>query len=343
MAAVGRNGTVSTALVRMVLGGASRLGIDAKSLMQTAGVPSWTIGNDDLRVATPRLGRLWEGAVAQVGSACLGLRVANHWQPGSLHVADYLFLTAATLREALAMVAPYERVVNDAGCNDILLVERDGYATIRYQVRGLNPIVNAVASEFALAILLQMARHATGREITPALVEFATAAPPVHGELIDAFGTSRINFDAVQSAMTFTQADLDAPLRSADPVLAQILRQRADALLGDTSGRIQWIDRFRRVLNDCLEQQDGLLRAAAGRLALSPRTLQRRLEQEGTSWRAEMDAARRDSAWRMLSSGIPKETVALCLGYSDDRVLRRAIHRWGIAGRLRDEDSAGEH
>jgi hypothetical protein len=66
-------------------------------------------------VATTRLLRLWQETVAQLGSACLGLRMADHWQPGSLHVADYLFLTAATLRKALAMIAPYERLLNDTG------------------------------------------------------------------------------------------------------------------------------------------------------------------------------------------------------------------------------------
>jgi AraC-like DNA-binding protein len=174
-------------------------------------------------------------------------------------------------------------------------------------------------------------------------VEFATAAPPAHGKLVDAFGTSRINFDAAQNAMTFTQADLDAPLRSADPVLAQIPRQRADALLGELPGAMRWIDRFRQVLTDCLEQQNGLLGTAAERLALSARTLQRRLEREGTSWRAEVDAARRNNAWRMLSRGVPKKMAALRLGYSDDRVLRRAMRRRSVTGGLGYEDGAEEN
>jgi len=82
------------------------------------------------------------------------------------------------------------------------------------------------------------------------------------------------------------------------------------------------------VLAGLLDDQDILLSAAARRLAVSPRTLQRLLEREGTNWRAEVDAARREQAARLLAEGVSKTGTAARLGYSDARALRRAVRRW---------------
>ena len=82
------------------------------------------------------------------------------------------------------------------------------------------------------------------------------------------------------------------------------------------------------MLADLLDDQAVLLGAAARRLAVSPRTLQRLLEREGTSWRAEVDAARHAQAVKLLAGGVSQAGAAARLGYSDARALRRAIRRW---------------
>ncbi|MGW6120122.1 helix-turn-helix domain-containing protein [Nocardia sp. NPDC055165] len=63
-------------------------------------------------------------------------------------------------------------------------------------------------------------------------------------------------------------------------------------------------------------------------MALSPRTFQRRLAEAGTTWRDEVDAARRDRAERPLrDSDLPVQSIAARLGYTDARTLRRAFSR----------------
>lgn len=63
---------------------------------------------------------------------------------------------------------------------------------------------------------------------------------------------------------------------------------------------------------------------------MSPRSLQRRLEEEGTSWREEVDAVRREQAARLLREGASRAAMAAQLGYSDVRALRRAVRRWNL-------------
>jgi AraC-like DNA-binding protein len=89
-----------------------------------------------------------------------------------------------------------------------------------------------------------------------------------------------------------------------------------------------WIGAFRATVSQRLGEWTASLRDVAQQFAMSPRTLQRRLAKEGTGWRTEIDAARRDLAARLARAGASNEVIATRLGYSDVRALRRALRRW---------------
>jgi AraC-like DNA-binding protein len=322
------SGTVNGALVRLVLSGAQRHGADPAVLAREAALPVWALGDDELRFPTAQLARLWQVTAAHLGDPRIGLHIAAGWRLGDCHLFDYLFDTAATLGEAFSVGLDYAPLVNSAGVNDAALTDSGAAGTIHYQVRHPGPHASAIATEFVLGSALQRARQATGRPVTPTRVAFAGAAPRSHGELAEVFGTSRIDFGAEVSSITLSRADLDVPLRRADPVLAQMLRRIADARLATPERVPQWIDRFRDVLGECLDDQDIALSAAALRLHVSPRTLQRLLEREGTTWRTEVDAARREQAAKLRQAGATSSQAASRLGYSDARSLRRAARRW---------------
>ena len=89
-----------------------------------------------------------------------------------------------------------------------------------------------------------------------------------------------------------------------------------------------WTARLQALLARRLPHQDVSLASVSRELAVSPRTLQRRLREEGTSLREQTDAARRREATLLLAEGETKLSVAMRIGYSDDRTLRRAMQRW---------------
>src|SRR3546814_14669377 len=67
----------------------------------------------------------------------------------------------------------------------------------------------------------------------------------------------------------------------------------------------------------------------ASKLNMHPRTLQRRLNEEGSSFEATKDDARRDVAARYLSaSDLPLSRIASLLCYSESSVLNRSCQRW---------------
>src|SRR5690348_12277832 len=88
---------------------------------------------------------------------------------------------------------------------------------------------------------------------------------------------------------------------------------------------ISWADAVREIVLERLERPDLSLQAAARSLTVSPRTLQRRLAEEGTSWREIVDGTRRERVSALLADDTTAELTAARVGYAGSRALRRAL------------------
>ena len=116
-------------------------------------------------------------------------------------------------------------------------------------------------------------------------------------------------------------------MRGADPELARLLRQYAAMLPAPAAA--SWQEYFRQHVAEALRDGQPSLDALARRLRMSPRTLQRRLAEDETTWRGELDAVRRQLAARIAPSAVPGDTrLASQLGYASTRSVRRARRRW---------------
>jgi AraC-like DNA-binding protein len=69
--------------------------------------------------------------------------------------------------------------------------------------------------------------------------------------------------------------------------------------------------------------------AVAALLSMHPRTLSRRLQAEGTTFRAIVEAVRRETAEQLLVyTAMPNTEIADALAYADPAVFTRAFRRW---------------
>jgi AraC-like DNA-binding protein len=167
-----------------------------------------------------------------------------------------------------------------------------------------------------------------GREVRPLHVGLTSGAPSHHRELAARFGARRLDFDAESTTMTLAPADLSLRLPDSDARLGAVLRQHAAEVIAAQTFPSPWADRLRRVITAELAGGGLSLRVVARALALSPRSLQRRLAEEGTTWRDLVDTVRRERATALLARGASRKEVAAGLGFGDTRALRGALHRW---------------
>ncbi|WP_280402545.1 AraC family transcriptional regulator [Nocardia carnea] len=317
-------GTASTQLIRLVRDAAVRAGAGPDRIGAIHGADERESRGELDRVPLRSLVELWE-LLAGAGPGA-GLAVAADAPLGRLSTWDYLVTTGTTLAAALTAAQPYHRLVTAA--TEGFDLRYDDELTIGYRTTADDPAVTSVINEYVLAYYLRRAREGLGRPVAPARVTFSHPAPRDHRALTEGFGTHRIDFDAPADTITFAAADAAAPLQRADPALAELLRGHADLVLASARPIPGPLEDFRTALAAAIDTGDPTLATVAARLALSPRSLQRRLAEHDTTWRHELDLLRYRRAEALLSAGATTATVAARLGFTDDRALRKAFRRW---------------
>ncbi|MGF6884611.1 AraC-like DNA-binding protein [Nocardia sp. GAS34] len=317
----------SAILARCVLETAGQ-GVDNRVLLREAALPETVLTSEHGMISSRGYLRLWECTEHHQDASEVGLRIADTYRIGRFGIYDYLFATAPTVAAGLAAVRPHGGSmttnhiydVNEGGDGDerttvLQLVEGEG--------RGAHLTVQA-----AYASTLARIRHTSGEPVTPIRITLRENPPRRLRAYREALGTTRIEFGAPVDSMTFRTRDLALPLRTADPVLAEILRRYADSLSTPILDGVPWTERVQRCLAEALQTGDASLGTVARCLLVSPRTLQRRLAESGTSWRQELDRAR-CAATEQSAATVPSvAALARRVGYSDARALRRARRRW---------------
>ncbi|WP_157391374.1 AraC family transcriptional regulator ligand-binding domain-containing protein [Nocardia terrae] len=292
-------------------------------------LPNWTLSEPESMVPSDRYLRLWELVEHETGDAAIAVRAARAYTPGQLGIIDYLLLTAPTLGAGLALSS---RFMEACSTNFELTAsadeDPDGNTTIDTVLKHGGGRGCELTMQTGLGGLIVKMRKATGRHVVPQEVHLRQR--PACGaeltELIELFGTRRIEFGAATNRVVVPNADLAAPLLRADPVLNGILTQRAEMMAPPRV--LTWSDRLQQELSQMLDDDGPItIDTVARRLLTGRRTLQRRLAEEDTSWRNELERARRRQITDQPAD-ITQAERARRIGYADARSLRRAQVRW---------------
>lgn len=323
------NGTVSTYIGRVMVDAARQGGMDPARLARLPDTSPDVLADERSRISTPTALVLWEQATLSGLGCAVGGLLADRAPLGTFGVWDYLFSSGGTLVEGLRTACEYVAALGDPGVDRFEVCEDGSLVTVRYLTGPAETDVVAAVEQFALGLILSRSRTATGRPLRPVSVHFRHSRPDDMGPLTELYGTRHIHFDAPVNSVTFLADDARIPLPNAQPGLMSILRIHADLTLAEARPVLGWLDRLRAILTTAFHDTDLSMESVAQRMAISPRTLQRRLGKHGTTWREEVEAVRQDLAMSLIrDTDLTMKSVAVRAGYSDARALRRAVHRW---------------
>jgi AraC-like DNA-binding protein len=295
-------------------------------LARDAGLPAWALNVGQAMLPSQYAMVLFELAERALGDPDIAMTVVNRHQVGELDLFDYLFTTAGTLREALETDGRYMHLVTTRLQRQVE-TETDRETTYSYREAEMGGRGEDLCLQFSVAALYARARAATGQPVRPVSIAFAQSPPRSHRRLAEALRTRNVDFGAPVTTFTFSARDLNLPMRGADPDLARILNRYAASL--PIPPAVTWHGYFQRLVARSIEAGSPSLESVAKQMAVSPRTLQRQLAEHGTTWRAELSAARQRRAVRVRQSAtVSTAALARQLAYSDPRSLRRALRRW---------------
>jgi AraC-like DNA-binding protein len=269
--------------------------------------------------------QMLEAAVKLTGDPDVGLKAAREYSRGDSGAVYYAVTSAATVGDAMGVAARYIRLVNDAV---EMLIEREGdRVAVRFEssVAMPRPSVDFQVGAFHRTYFDGWA-PSTDLGLS---VFFAHRAPDSAEEYARTFGNAPVQFAAAFSGFEFNARCLDTPLHTADSSLHDVLRKHAEAALAELPRAETLTERVRSVVATELPGGASSVVRVAKKLHMSPRTLERKLASEGTTFSALLEEMRRQLAFRYVGAdALDLSEVALLLGFSQTSAFHRAFKRW---------------
>lgn len=283
----------------------------------------------DRRIAFRQFVDLLNHAAVVAGDDCLGMHLGI---AQSLHVSGvmgYAVQASPDVRTQLEMAGRYFRLHQEEATVRVQVAA--GTVTVSYEVSDPQVTLHRQDVEMTLAQFVNNVRALTGLpQWAPQSVHFVHQEPlPASQRELRRFFGCGLSFGDAFDGLRFPEAFLDTPARTSDPALLNILKQYADDCLARDTGRSSWTGRTRRLIASSLSTGRASIDDVAQALSMTPRTLQRRLADEGKQFSDLVEDTRRDLAVEYLRDvRLSLSDAAFLVGYSDLTAFHRAFRRW---------------
>lgn len=298
-----------------------KFGADPAKVFAAAGLKVADFESTEARIPYLAIGRLLGACVAATKKEHFGLLAGERWRLAHLGVVGQLMRHAPTVGEGWRTGIAHQWL-NAAGGVPFLF-ERDRVAELGYGIY-LSGVPHTDAfHDLVLSLEVQYVREMYGAAWNPATVLLPRSEPADTRPYMRFFGT-RVQFNADRAVCRFPATVLAQKCAEADPAKAREYERHAAAL-----GPEELIPRLRRALRVMLAFGDTSAEGLAVRLAMNPRTLNRRLAEGGTTFKATLDEVRFAVARQMLeTTAMPLSEIAGALGYAESSPFVRAFRRW---------------
>jgi AraC-like DNA-binding protein len=320
-------GSVLSVSSRALLDACARLGLDTGQILEAAKLDSVTLQDPDARIPIEQVDALWQKAYELSKDPDLALHAIEVLPFGAYRVIDFLASSAPTVGAALAKVSDYFPLINRVVRLPYAVGER--HVTMSVEAPSRPSAITRPYAEYTLAAVFLRTRTATNQPYRLIRVEFSHPRPADISEHVRIFECP-VRFGADACRMVIARDVWDTPRTGGDPTLFSVLDTHARMLLDQLpSPAADIVGRVREAIGAELRGGDPKLESIARRLAMSPRTLQRRLRHHGVFFNDVLDAMRFRAAKSYLAQGdIAGTEVAYLLGFAEQSSFHRAFKRW---------------
>lgn len=322
--------SVSVAYLQGLLDYLERQGFDSSTLLARVHLTQQILSQRDQRIAASVYLDLLALGVQLTGDEHLGLHLGEAVRPGYYGVLGYLIMSCATLSDALHRQARYAALVGNLLHIDLAdEPPREGHEPlVAHSCRPLVDQQQRQLCEETLAAWVTFGHWISGLNVPPSEVRFQHAAPADTSEHARIFRCP-VLFEQADNALVFPKRLLTTPLGQADAQVRLMLDAYAERQLGEIRLGQSLLERARLELSRQLPQTGADLQQIAARLALSPRTLQRRLREAGLSFNQLVDETRQQLVLHYLRDpALELAEIAFLVGFSEPASLARAFRRW---------------
>ena len=318
---------VRSAALRGVRTTIENLGGDADAMARRAGVPTTALDDDELPVRGGAIAVLLESASRKLRCPDFGLRVALEQDLSMLGPLAIALQNAPTAADALEYTAKY-LFLHARGFSLTLVPDpRASRGTIGVRYGYPDRVKDSPQSiEMGLLFLHRALTYLFHGDYGLRTVELPHAPQAPRARYQELFG-AHANFNQPQAILRVPGDLPQRPITGGDQTSRQLALYYLDAQASTADHPIA--ARVEVILRHSLGTGPTTVATVAALLAMSPRTLQRHLADEGSNFSHILDDARRERARALLAqSNLPLAQIASTIGLQDIATLSRYARRW---------------
>lgn len=298
--------------------------LDVPTFLADFGLSSDTLEDAGQRISLEVYQRMLERAGDLTGDVDVGLHTGECIKPGQYGVLGLSVMSCKNAQEAFERHMRYESLVSNRSVStyhyegsDIRLTWDTGGFTIGREMADEN-----------VASWVTFLRWITGQCETMTAVHFVHAQPEDLSEYERIFSCP-ILFSQPMVELIFPASYKNIPIIQHDPVMREMMDAYAEQLLEEFSQSDSLLGSVRALIAEALPKGGVALDCIAQELDINPRTLQRRLSEQGQSFKGLLDEVRKGLALTYIAQPfIDLAELAYLLGFSDQSAFQRAFKKW---------------
>jgi AraC-like DNA-binding protein len=298
------------------------LGISAANVLRRAGVAADLFAREQPMIRADEMCKMMWALEAEANDPAFAIRMGELLSFEMFDPPVFAAMCSDDLNTALGRLSRYKRL-----CAPIALHVTVGDEVTRvvpeWTVAPLEP--PALAYAFELTFCTRLARLGTRRPVRPRRVTCQHVLGPAaafaahFGVPVELAGESSVEFAADDAA---------APFLTARAGMWSFFEPELRRRLGELDAAASTAERARSALLELLPSGLASVQAVAGKLGISARTLQRRLQDEDTSFQRVLDGTREELARHYLGTEMAGAEISFLLGFEDPNSFVRAFHEW---------------
>lgn len=313
------------------------VGLVPAAVLRQARLPTTLHINAEAFVSTEQFFDLWVAIASLSDRPDIGIRLVETTETGVYPPSMLAAFYARDYRDGLHRVARFKRLCTP---EKLLLSEANDECVITNEWLFTTRPPPAVFVDLAFTALVELGRRASGQRIVPLRVDFAR--PEAQDGAWERYFGCPIRYGADQDALIISGADLDLPFPGHNPEMLAILTPALAASLGELESGSSVSEQIKVVVKRRIASGRPEISDIARELGVSERTLQRRVTDEGMTFRQLLTDARQELSHQLLGDPATEiEEIAYLLGYQDTGSFYRAFRDWeGVTpGRWREMKS----
>lgn len=309
---------------------AEHLGANKEKLISLSKRSEEELSREDCQIGPIEYNWVIEAAVQDTKDELFGLHAGENMNLQAAGIIVQIAHACNTVKQALEYCCEFANL----GCSALptILAEEEKYYKLIltphpvWKEQSITSVVQTVYGYLAFSI--KEYQSITQNRFTPKEI-WVSSSPPKNVKEVERVLNCPVKFDQHEIAILFHKPHVEERVFTSDYSLLKVLVNHAQEKSAQLNSASKFYELVKRSIIHLVKPEFPTVEQIAAHLNMSVRTFQRRLKEEGHSYKELTDELRKEFAISYLSKrDLTISEIAYLLGYADSSTFIRSFKRW---------------